>query len=518
LAKDKTQLAGQLWGRIQCFDVPKIQQLLSQAKQSKTSGLRPLTLSLTSPDEPLIRTFTGHRGSVWSVAVTPDGEQVISGSQDGTLKIWNLNTGKLVRKIAAHDGSINAISTTLDGLQVISGSHDKTLKVWNLKTGELVDTLTGHYGSVNAVVLTPDGSKLISGSSDCSLKVWDLKSAEVLYTLVGHRASVTAATIVFTQNKQWVISGSYNDTLRVWNLETREEELTLGESDMVWSIAATHDGQRVISASQNGTLSVWKVGTWEKECTLKGHSEPVRTVAVTPERKQIISGSSDGTLKIWKIGTWENEATFTAHTAWVLAVAVTPDGKQIISASGNNLSNENLLKVWNIEKCELQFSSNNEHGINNGHSDSVEVIAFTPDGKEVISASKDGNLKIWEVETWENKDTFKGHSKSADAMGDYEEHKYFNLEANEVKCFLHSTRNTLPFLMATTADGKVQVWASGDETIKVWDASARQFIANFTGESEIKCCAIAPEGTTIVAGETSGRVHFLRLEGMEASP
>jgi WD40 repeat protein len=513
LAKDKTQLVEQLWGRMQCFDVPEIQQLLSQAKQSKTTWLRPLTLSLTSPDEPLIRTFTGHRGSVWSVAV-PDGEQVISGSQDGTLKIWNLNTGKLVRKITAHDGSINAISTTLDGLQVISGSHDKTLKVWNLKTGELVDTLIGHYGSVNAVVLTPDGSKLISGSSDCSLKVWDLKSAEVLYTLVGHRASVTAATIVFTQNKQWLISGSYNDTLRVWNLETGREELTLGERDMVRSIAVL-DGERVISASEDGSLTVWKVGTWEKECTLKGHSKPVCSVAVLPDRKQIISGSSDGTIKIWKIGTWENKATFTAHTAWVLAVAVTPDGKQIISASGNNLSNENVLKVWNIEQCSIQFSSNNAHGTKNGHSDSVEVIAFTPEGKEVISASKDGTFKIWEVGTWKNKAIFEGQSNSTDARGDYEEHKYFNLEANEVKCFLHSTRNTLPFLLATTADGKVQVWASGDETIKVWDASARRFIANFTGESEIKCCGIAPDGVTIVAGEVSGRLHFLRLESMD---
>jgi WD40 repeat protein len=436
---------------------------------------------------------------------------IISGSQDGTLKIWNLNTGKLVRTITAHDGSINAISTTPDGLQVISGSDDKTLKIWNLNTGNLEHTIPAHNRSVNAVSITPDGL-VISGSDDKTLKVWNLKTGKVLHTLVGHRATVTAVIAV---NNKWVVSGSsYNDTLRVWNLETGREELTLGERDMVRSIAVL-DGERVISASEDGSLTVWKVGTWEKECTLKGHSKPVCSVAVLPDRKQIISGSSDGTIKIWKIGTWENKATFTAHTAWVLAVAVTPDGKQIISASGNNLSNENVLKVWNIEQCSIQFSSNNGHGTKNGHSDSVEVIAFTPEGKEVISASKDGTFKIWEVGTWKNKAIFEGQSNSTDARGDYEEHKYFNLEANEVKCFLHSTRNTLPFLLATTADGKVQVWASGDETIKVWDASARRFIANFTGESEIKCCGIAPDRVTIVAGEVSGRLHFLRLESMD---
>jgi WD40 repeat protein len=219
-----------------------------------------------------------------------------------------------------------------------------------------------------------------------------------------------------------------------------------------------------------------------------------------------------------EVGTWENEATFTAHTAWVLAVAVTPDGNQIISASGNNpSSNEYLLKVWNLEKCIKQFSCNNECDPKKGHSSSVEVIAFTPEGKEVISASKDGILKSWEVGTWENKAIFKGQSKSAEAIGDYDRQKRFILEADEVNCCLHSTRNTKDLLMATTADGKLQVWASGDETLKVWDVSARQFIANFTGESEIKCCAIASDELTIVAGEASGRLHFLRLEGTASS-
>ena len=119
--------------------------------------------------------------------------------------------------------------------------------------------------------------------------------------------------------------------------------------------------------------------------------------------------------------------------------------------------------------------------------------------------------------TWENNAIFKGQSKSADVIGDYDRQKYFILEAGEVNCFLHSTRNTLHLLMATTADGKLQVWASGDETLKVWDVSARQFIANFTGESEIKCCAIASDNLTIVAGEASGRLHFLSLEGTASS-
>jgi WD40 repeat protein len=118
------------------------------------------------------------------------------------------------------------------------------------------------------------------------------------------------------------------------------------------------------------------------------------------------------------------------------------------------------------------------------------------------------------VETWENEATFRGQSNSAYALGDYEHKEHFHLQAGQIECTLHSTRNTLPFLIATTTDGKRQIWTSGDEKLLVWDVSVGKFIATFTGESEIRCCAIAGDRLTIVAGEASGRVHFLRLEGV----
>ncbi|HEY9600907.1 MAG TPA: hypothetical protein V6C85_04800, partial [Allocoleopsis sp.] len=135
LAKDKTQLAGQLLGRMQGFDVPEIQQLLSQAKQSKTTGLRPLTPSLTSPGGQLLRTLSGHSWSVNAVAVTVDGKQAISASDDNTLKLWDLATGEELRTLYGHSWSVNAVAVTVDGKQAISASGDKTLKLWDLATG-----------------------------------------------------------------------------------------------------------------------------------------------------------------------------------------------------------------------------------------------------------------------------------------------------------------------------------------------------------------------------------------------
>ena len=162
LAKDKTQLAGQLLGRMQGFDVPEIQQLLSQAKQSQTTGLRPLTASLTSPGGRLLRTLNGHSNRVSAVAVTADGKRAISGSDDSTLKLWNLETGEELLTLNGHSNRVSAVAVTADGKRAISGSDDSILKLWNLETGEVIASFTGE-SPINCCAVAPDGVTIVAG-------------------------------------------------------------------------------------------------------------------------------------------------------------------------------------------------------------------------------------------------------------------------------------------------------------------------------------------------------------------
>ena len=193
LCKDKTQLPGQLMGRLMSFEVPEIQAMLEVAKQCKaTPWLRPLIPNLTPPGGRLIRTLTGHSDSAHAVAVTPDGKHVISGSSDNTLKVWNLETGEEKFTLTGHGDSAHAVAVTPDSKHVISGLWDSTLKVWNLETGQEMSTLTGHSDSVRAVAVTPDGKQVISGLRDKTLKVWNLKTGQEKFTLTGHSNSVCA--------------------------------------------------------------------------------------------------------------------------------------------------------------------------------------------------------------------------------------------------------------------------------------------------------------------------------------
>ncbi|MCL1475722.1 WD40 repeat domain-containing protein, partial [Argonema antarcticum] len=172
LNQDKTQLAEQFWGRMQCLKMPEIKAMLEQAKQSKTTWLRPVTNSLTPPGGGVLRTFGGHSSWVNAVAVTPDGKQAISGSFDDTLKLWNLATGEELFTFGGHSSPVTAVAVTPDGKQAISGSNDDTLKLWNLETGAELKTFKGHSSAVTAVAVTPDGKQAISGSNDDTLKLW----------------------------------------------------------------------------------------------------------------------------------------------------------------------------------------------------------------------------------------------------------------------------------------------------------------------------------------------------------
>src|SRR4028119_1840144 len=191
LERDKTQLAGQLLGRLLDFEMPQIQGMLEQAKEWKERPwLRPLKANLERANEGALRTLAGHSDSVTAVAIAPDGNTAISASWDKTLKIWDTETGTEVRTLTAHTKPVIAVAIAPDGKTAISASGDNTLKIWDTETGTEVRTLTGHTNWVYAVAIAPDGKTAISASRDKTLKIWDTQTGTEVRTLTGHTDSV----------------------------------------------------------------------------------------------------------------------------------------------------------------------------------------------------------------------------------------------------------------------------------------------------------------------------------------
>ncbi len=289
------------------------------------------------------RTVLKHPDPVTSVACLPDGRRVISGSSDGTVRVWDLESGELLLTLEGHGGTVWAVAVTPDGRRAISGSEDGTVEVWDLDSGELLLTLEGHGGPVRGVAVTPDGRRAISGSDDRTVKLWDLQSGELLLTLEGHEVWVTAVAV--TRDARRAISGSWDRTVRLWDLQSGELLLTLeGHGGPVYAVAVTADGRRAISGSDDGTVKLWDLESGQLLLTLEGHGRYVLAVAVTPDGRRAISGSWDDTVKVWDLESGELLLTLEGHGDTVWAVAVSPGGRRAISGS-----NDSTVRVWELD-------------------------------------------------------------------------------------------------------------------------------------------------------------------------
>jgi WD40 repeat protein/tetratricopeptide (TPR) repeat protein len=286
--------------------------------------------------------LTGHEGWVTSVAVTPDGQYVVSGSRDNTVRLWELATGKEVRRFTGHEWGVRSVAVTPDGQYVVSGSWDNTVRLWDRATGQELRRFTGHDDSAWSVAVTPDGQYVVSGSSDKTVRVWDVATGKEVRRFTGHEGLVLSVAV--TPDGKYVVSGSGNETVRVWDLATgKEVRRFTGHERWVNSVAVTPDRKYIVSGSGDRTVRLWELATGKEVQQFTGHQKGVTSVAVTPDGRYVVSGSRDKTVRVWELATGQEVRRFTGHADYVSSVAVTPDGKYVVSGSWDK-----TVRVWYI--------------------------------------------------------------------------------------------------------------------------------------------------------------------------
>ena len=224
-------------------------------------------------------------GVITSVAFSPDGTRIASGSTDNTVRLWDVATGEVLSTFSGHSSYVYSVAFSPDGTRIASGSLDNTIRLWDVATGEVLSTFSGHSSSVTSVVFSPDGTRIASGSEDRTIRLWDVATGEVLSTFSGHNSSVT-------------------------------------------SVAFSPDGTRIASGSLEETVHLWDVATGEALSTFRGHSSDVTSVAFSPDGTRIASGSGDRTIRLWDVATGEALSTFSGHSSSVTSVAFSPDGDE----------------------------------------------------------------------------------------------------------------------------------------------------------------------------------------------
>ncbi|MCC5652758.1 serine/threonine protein kinase [Nostoc sp. XA013] len=276
---------------------------------------------------------SGHSKAVLALAISPDGQTLVSGSEDNTIKVWNLKNGHEILTITGHSKQVNSVAITPDGQTLVSGSDDKKIKIWNLKTGEEISTIIANSGNILSVVISPDQTAI--GGSDGTVALWNLKTGNYIRTLAMHEYRVTSVAI---SPNGYVASGSWDTTIKVWPKST-----FTGHSKGVSSVAISSNEQIIVSASEDKTIIVWNLTTGEQIYTLSGHSGAVNSVAISPDGQTVVSGSDDEKIKVWNLSNGQEVYTVTGHLDGVNALVFSPDGQILVSAG-----KDTTIKVWRM--------------------------------------------------------------------------------------------------------------------------------------------------------------------------
>jgi len=322
------------------------------------------------------------QGRFHALSYSPDGSTLASANAGEPMRLWDVKTGRLLRTFGTGSPRQLCLAFAPDGHTLVSGGNETALRFWDVAGGKEVKSQECHDSGVSAIAFSDNGRTLVSASYDKTVRLWDVATGKQLFKLEGHTEA--AGCVAFAGDT--IISGGEDAIIRLWSASGKVVTELRGHTAEIRALAVSPDKSQLASASWDGSVRIWDLGEPKLLHKGAGHKSAATALAWLKDGKTVVSGGWDGTLLWWDVATGKLLRTSGVRgTGHVYVLAVAPDGRTLASAGATAAP-----QFWDT-------ATGQELDLFPGHHGYIGQIAFTADGKTVVTHGRDRTLNCWEA-------------------------------------------------------------------------------------------------------------------------